>query len=232
MRRLQSFVLFASFLACGDSRSDDSVLQRVRAASPAPRASEPAGTLPAPVDSSATDSSSATWALASAASDTLSIRLRVDSIDALETADPSRLRLFATVPGRAGLLAVQDTLSWPGEVDASFALLYDDAGRLVFHSEVPSSESGDWYMESQHYFDPDGRTIFHRAHVSGFGSECTQILRETVRSFFDARTGTVIARTSAVTDRDENPVRDVSTCYRRIGNVPKPRAAASALTTP
>ena len=165
-------------------------------------------------------------------SDTGAVRQRVDSVIAIGNARPDRVLLFARISEGDTLVAVKDSLSWPEEVETRFTLLFDDNGKLMLHTEVPTSESGDWYMVSEHFFNSQGHTVFYRAHVSGFGSECASIVRETVETFFNPTTGAPVARVATITDGDGKPIRDTSSCFLRIKSAPPPQRLFSDLARP
>jgi hypothetical protein len=92
---------------------------------------------------------------------------------------------------------------------------------------VPSSESGDWFAVETHYFAPDGRTILHQYRISGFASGCTEILRETKRTFLSP-TGAILAETRAFTDGDGKTIV-ADSCYRRSDDAPALKSSMSDL---
>lgn len=80
--------------------------------------------------------------------------------------------------------------SLPDSAVNSYSIVRDNAGRIVRVTEAPVSESGDWYMESTHYFDTTGSTIVMRRQASFFNgctlpaSDSIAGVRETVSSYF------------------------------------------------
>lgn len=236
MIRRQLLLAILGLFACGDSRAGET---RASVELDVPPASVSASTSPvrdSPGSSVASGRTSIVNPLASLAhstyDDTAAVRQRVDSIIAIARARPDRLRLFARESEGAALVAVKDSLSWPDDVETSISMLYDDDGNIMLHTEIPRSESGDWYMVSEHFLNSQGHTVFHRAHVSGFGSECAQVVRETVDTFFSPKTGSQVARAVRITDGDGHPIRDVSACFLRIGSVPGPKRSLSQLSRP
>lgn len=114
---------------------------------------------------------------------------RSRAIDSLATADATRVMFLAELPDDLFVrLKMADTL--PDSAVDSYAIVTDGASRIVRVTEVPVSESGDWYMESTHYFDTTGSTIVMRRHASFFNgctlpaSDSSVGVRETVSSYF------------------------------------------------
>jgi hypothetical protein len=108
---------------------------------------------------------------------------RVAHVDSLRQRTPDAVRMWASVPER-GLVAVRDTLSWPDEMDTSINLWVDGEGRPAALVEAPVSESGDWFAEFTHWFGEDGRTVAFEWRASSFSSGCTEIVRDTRRTFY------------------------------------------------
>jgi hypothetical protein len=160
--------------------------------------------------------------------DTVAIAARVDSIDRYITEHPERLKLFAKLSDKTGLVPVKDRASWPDGTEISYNTVTDIDGRPLFHLQVPTSESGDWDAEEIHYFAPDGHTILHQFRISGFSSGCVEILREIKRTFL-APTGTVLAETRHFSDGAGKPVTAPDSCDRRSDDAPAPKRSAAEL---
>lgn len=163
--------------------------------------------------------------------DTASIARRVDSIERIVKDHPDRMKLFASVAGREGLVPVPDTTSWPDEVEASYNIVFDVTGMPLLHRQMPSSESGDWFQAVTHYFAPDGRTILYDDEISGF-NECTRILRERTRIFLSSESGQQIAFSRRFTDGDSKPLSDTSGCLIRGSGSPRPALKVTDLSLP
>lgn len=151
------------------------------------------------------------------------IDARVDSIDAYLGTHLDRLRLFARTSGGT-VVAVKDSTAWPEEMDESYNVVTDSAGRVLLHRAMPTSESGDWFEVRTHYFAPDGHTIRYDYEISGFGSGCGSILRER-RRFHMGPAFTLLRQDSSYTDRDDKPI-DARACERR-GDHPPPASRSS-----
>ncbi len=85
-------------------------------------------------------------------------------------------------------------------------------------------------MQCEHYFDKDGNVLLFRYYVSGFNSECTEILRQEFKLFFDSNFN-LIGKQSALMDKDFKPIsaegcafnyRFPFQVYPEIGDLPTP----------
>jgi hypothetical protein len=155
------------------------------------------------------------------------IKARVDSIDQYLEKHPDKLRVYAQVAGNDALVFVKDSTSWPEEVEASYNILHDAAGKPILHREMPTSHSGDWFATISHYLAPDGRTIYYEFQISGF--TCDRILRETKRVYFDPAFA-VLKEELSFADGDWKPITAVGDdCHRRSDNAPDAARNAAAL---
>ena len=148
--------------------------------------------------------------IASAQSDTgrvtvPSIIKYVADIDSLIQRNPKRLEMFAKIHGKTPLVVVRKGADWPEETEVSYNVFRDRAGHVVYFCETPTSESGDWNMVCEHYFNSDGDVLLYRYFVSGFNSDCTEILRQEFKLFFDSNFN-LIGKESALTDKDFKPI--------------------------
>ena len=156
------------------------------------------------------------------------IDARVDSIEKYLTAHRDELRLFARLSSDSTrLVAVKDSSSWPENSDASYNILSDSLGRMLFYSEMPVSESGDWFEVMTHYFAPDGRTILYDYKISGFSSGCTRILRERKRFYYDP--GFLLLRQDSSYTDGEGKHIDAKDCERRSDEVTPARRRSADL---
>ena len=109
-----------------------------------------------------------------------------------------------------GLVEVEDD-SHSIETQVSYYMLFDDHGRLLSHSEVPTHSSGDLYAERTHYFDEKGNTIMFKNYSWDYTSLCTFLLHVTSRYYFDYNFN-LIKKSIQFTDRDNKPIADTSKC--------------------
>jgi hypothetical protein len=117
---------------------------------------------------------------------------------------------------------VKDSTGWPDDTESSFNIVRDSSGAVILHREIPTSQSGDWFATSSHFFAPDGRTLLYEFEISSFSSGCGEILRESRRIHFDPAFA-VLKEERAYTDGDGKAV-DATDCYRRSDDMPPPKA--------
>ena len=110
-------------------------------------------------------------------------------------------------------LALEETRddSPDDETEARYYLLYDEQGRILSHSEVPTSLSGDWYKEITHYFGNDGQTIMLKNYSYHYNSGCAFLLNVTWRYYFDSQFR-IIKKSREYIDNDNKPIADPSKC--------------------
>jgi hypothetical protein len=114
------------------------------------------------------------------------------AIDVMAKAHPSRTSIVAQLPDDLFVRAARAD-SLPDSAEKSYAIVRDAGGRIVAVSEAPESESGDWHVVSDHYFDPTGSTIVMQRRASFFNgctlpkSDSTVGISETATSYFGAK---------------------------------------------
>lgn len=75
-----------------------------------------------------------------------------------------------TETGQSFLLET-DTI--PEEAITTYYILKDNLGKVITISELPTSESGDWFIVYTHYFDKTGKTFAFERQTNFFNSNCT-----------------------------------------------------------
>lgn len=136
------------------------------------------------------------------------IDARVSRIEEFQKQNPGLRRTFSIVEvnNKLELEETPHPIATPGgDSEAFYYIQYDNTGRVLSHSEVPISYSGDWYEDYIHYFDETGNTMMYKFHYSGFGSGCTDVLRITTRYYFDQEFS-LIHKNHLVADRDNEPI--------------------------
>jgi hypothetical protein len=114
------------------------------------------------------------------------------AVDSLVAVDLSAFVYAAGLPG-GGLQIVPKPGDASDSAENIFAVLRDDGGHVVYAAEAPVSESGDWSIQSSHYFDTTGATVVIERRASFFNgctlakSDSTIGIREIVTSYFAPR---------------------------------------------
>ncbi|GAB3937276.1 hypothetical protein [Mucilaginibacter myungsuensis] len=97
-----------------------------------------------------------------------------------------KIILLAKVPGKKSLVKVVNQ-KWPDETEVSYNILKDTAGRIRYITQSPVSESGDWDIAYDHYFDENGNTIAFYAIESIFDDNVKGgIVRKSLLKYYDA----------------------------------------------
>ena len=92
-------------------------------------------------------------------------------VDSLAT-DTGRLIVLIKVPHSDSLQIVKNG-KFPDEVETTYNLLKDSQGNIVYIMESPTSESGDWDIEYESYFDRYGKLFGFERTAGFFNEECT-----------------------------------------------------------
>ena len=85
---------------------------------------------------------------------------------------------------------VPASAEWPESTETAYGVVRDSAGRPAYVFESPTSQSGDWYLITGHYFDTTGATVLVQRHASFFSGCWDQkgdsmiSLRETLISYY------------------------------------------------
>jgi len=66
--------------------------------------------------------------------------------------------VLVKVYGKKKLVKVKNE-NWPEETDIIYNVLKDSTGRIVLISKMPYSQSGDWYLGYEQYFDDKSKTF-------------------------------------------------------------------------
>lgn len=107
-------------------------------------------------------------------------------IDSLFIKDRDQVIVLARLAPKGKLVQVM-TDSVPENTETVFYMLKDSSGQIISISEIPESESGDWFIVSTHYFDQHGSTFAYDNQTNFFNSLCTDgIAYETVTKFYNS----------------------------------------------
>lgn len=115
------------------------------------------------------------------------LKHRRDWIEKYSLKHKSEMVVFAKVPGKAQLIKIVND-KWPDETEYAYNVLKDSSGNVILIYSSPVSESGDWNVEHNHYFDPEGNTFLFERHANAF-NDCSagdEVAYETVKKYFDS----------------------------------------------
>ena len=147
---------------------------------------------------------------------------RVRTVDSLLGKKRNSLVYAAGLPDHH-LTIVPKPDDAPDSAEEIFAVLRDDQGRIVYAAESPVSQSGDWNIQSSHYFDSTGTTVMVQREASFFNgctlakSDSTVGVHETVTSYFaphDRLVKRTFVRTTFDDDSTPAPTENCNESFR------------------
>lgn len=95
------------------------------------------------------------------------------------------LIILVKVPGKTKLIKVINE-NWPDEIEYTYNILKDTTGRIILVSQIPFSQSGDWFITYTHYFDEKGNTYAFRKQTNIFDSDVKGgVIYETLLKYYD-----------------------------------------------
>jgi len=101
---------------------------------------------------------SATGKVATADSTLVSLKNKKAAIDKYVHAHAKQMAVFVKVPNKKTLVRVYNE-KWPEEIEYTCNILKDKNGKVVYIFQAPFSESGDWDISYEHYFDENGNVF-------------------------------------------------------------------------
>jgi hypothetical protein len=132
------------------------------------------------------------------------LETKKDSIDKLLKKPGKSLFIYAKVPGRKAWIAITND-KWPDEIDYTFNVLKNAAGKIILIAQIPYSESGDWDIEHLSYFDESGR-IFAFADKQSISTDYKGgIVRKISTRYFDQNFHQ-LKKVDELVDKDFKPV--------------------------
>jgi len=131
------------------------------------------------------------------------------SIDSLATS--ANLLLFVKTPDKKDLQALKKGETYPGKIEASYNVLKDSNGKIVYIAEIPFSPKDDWFIAYKSYFDKHGKLFAFQRQNNFFHSECTKgaALENLIR--FYGEDFSVIDSSYTLTDSNKKQL-DKATC--------------------
>jgi hypothetical protein len=124
-----------------------------------------------------------------------------EAIDQYLSKHPKSIIILVKVPGKKNLVPVKNE-NWPDEVEYTYEIYKNPAGRIVFIAQIPFSGSGDWNIAYKHYFDEQGHTFVFSKEESVFGEDVKGgVVREILLNYYN-KTFKNISQIHRLTDRD------------------------------
>ncbi|WP_394772307.1 hypothetical protein [Mucilaginibacter sp.] len=114
--------------------------------------------------------------------------------------------ILVKVPGKENLVPVKNE-NWPDEVEYTYNIYKNPAGKIIFIAQIPFSESGDWDIEYKHYFDEQGLTFAFSKEESVFDENVKGgVVREILLNYYD-ETFKNIRQINRLTDKDYKAIK-------------------------
>lgn len=142
------------------------------------------------------------------------IDAKVSLIEDFKKKNPKKLNIFNAIEknDRSKLEELPEMPEWvPDDSLFMVYILSDDKGRVLMHEVVPTSGSGDWTASYAHYFDDHGRTIMFEFYSGSFNSGCADILRITMRYYYDTNFK-LAKKIVTYTDKNDKPIKNIERC--------------------
>jgi len=96
------------------------------------------------------------------------------------------LIILVKLTGKKTLVPVKNE-EWPDDIEYTYNILNDGSGRVILISQIPFSESGDWFITYTHYFDENGKTYAFEKRTNVFDSDVKGgVLYETLTKYYQA----------------------------------------------
>lgn len=138
------------------------------------------------------------------------LRIRKAELDSSRKHQKMRLEILVKEPGKAGLTPVVNN-NWPTEFETTYDLWKDANGRVLVLGEYPYSQSGDWHLGLEHYFNENGETFAFEKKTNFFNSPCINgVAFETETKYFN-KGFSIISKEHTLKDIDGNTL-DIKKC--------------------
>ena len=105
-------------------------------------------------------------------------------IDSFVSQNPKNLTILVKRIDRSDLFQIANEI-FPEDVETTFNIVKDKAGHIIYACEIPNSESGDWFVALNHYFDKNGKTFAFEKQTNEFNSGCAEITYETKTEYYN-----------------------------------------------
>lgn len=129
----------------------------------------------------------------------------IAKIDGLIKSHPDKLELFAILDRSKTPVKIL-TEEWPEGVIVSINILRDNQGKIIYSSEYPTSQSGDWAIGYHHYFDESGNTLAFKRTANFFNTECTQSIAKEQSIYLFKVNLSLIEKRYRLLDENDNDV--------------------------
>jgi hypothetical protein len=128
-----------------------------------------------------------------------------NEVDNVYNKDTTKLELYLQMDKEGLIKKVPNYDDPPESFYASYNLIRNKSGQIIYIAEYPVSESGDWNLIYENYFDFNGNLIAFIRKCSFFNGECAEIVHERSDYYYNLK-HELIKKTYEITDGDKNPL--------------------------
>jgi hypothetical protein len=140
------------------------------------------------------------------------LKSKKDAVDQYISKHKKDLIILVKIPGKEKLVVVKNE-HWPEEIEYTYNILKNPAGKIVLIAQVPFSESGDWNIVYKHYFDEDGNVYAFSKEESIFNDNVKGgVVRNMLVNYYDKKFKN-IAQTDRLTDKDNKSIKGDKSNY-------------------
>ena len=130
------------------------------------------------------------------------------AIDTLYNHSKEKIILFVKLADKDELQKITYE-NFPENVETSFSILKDSLGKIITASEIPVSQSGDWYIVLTHYFDKNGKTFAFERQTNFFNSICTEgVAYETKTEYYNDKFESVDSMYKLIDEKNQPLQKD------------------------
>jgi hypothetical protein len=116
------------------------------------------------------------------------------------------------LPNKTRLQEIKND-KWPDEIEYSYNILRDPAGKIMMAVISPNSESGDWDVVYKYYFDDKGNTFAFYEDQSIFNDNVKgEVVRTTLLKYY-ADDFKIISQNTALLNKDWHPIKGKKANY-------------------
>lgn len=126
-------------------------------------------------------------------------------VDNIYKKDTSKLELYVQLEEKDLIKRVPNYDETPDTCFASYNVIRNDTGQIIYISEYPTSRSGDWFLIYENYFDNNGNLIAFVRKCSFFNSGCAEIVLEKSEYYYNQK-HELVKKTYEITDGDKHPL--------------------------
>ena len=106
--------------------------------------------------------------------------------DSFISQNPKNLTVLVKLTDHPDLFKVENE-NFPEsyDIETTFNIIKDNTGKIIYACEIPQSQSGDWFVVLNYYFDDNGKTFAFEKQTNEFNSGCAEITYETKTEYYN-----------------------------------------------